>query len=58
MEVSCELALEQNAICKSVILNYLTRVSKELPPENINYDCIFKLKNPPKANCVRYDILL
>ena len=58
VEVACELALEQKVICKSLILNFLSRVSEEPSPENVSYEHIFYLKNPPLANCAKYDDLM
>lgn len=58
VEVACELALEERAICKSRILNILARVSEELPAANIDNPVVFELKNPPLANCARYDELM
>lgn len=53
VEVACELALEENVLCKSRILNILSRVSEDVPASNIDYS--IGLKNPPLADCSRYD---
>lgn len=55
VEVACELALEAKVLCKSHILNILSRVSEDVPSRNIRV--AIGLKEPPAANCSRYDEL-
>lgn len=57
VEVACELALEEKAPCKSLILNFLSRVVEEEGACNIAPPARLGLKEPPVANCSRYDSL-
>jgi transposase len=56
--VACELALEASAISDSYVLNALNRFKQEPLPEVIEAPQRLKLKEEPKADVARYDLLL
>jgi transposase len=56
--VACELALEANAISDSYVLNALNRFKLQPPAEIIVAPKRLQLKEEPKANVARYDLLL
>ena len=58
VNVACELALEANAISDSYVLNALNRFKPEPPVEVIAAPTRLQLKEEPKANVARYDVLL
>jgi hypothetical protein len=56
--VACELALEASAISDTYVLNALNRFKQEPLPEVIEAPQRLKLKEEPKADVARYDLLL
>ena len=56
--VACELALEASAISDAYVLNALNRFKQERVPEVIEAPQRLKLKEEPKADVARYDVLL
>jgi hypothetical protein len=58
VSVACELALEANAISDSYVLNALNRFKPQPPTEVIEAPKRLQLKEEPKANVARYDVLL
>ena len=56
--VACELALEASAISDTYVLNVLNRLKQEPLPEVIEAPQRLKLKEEPKADVARYDVLL
>jgi hypothetical protein len=58
VSVACEMALESNTASKSVVLNYLTRLTDEPDVESITVSNILKLKEEPRSDCSIYDSLL
>lgn len=58
VSVACEMALEENAVNQSVILNYLTRLTEEEPAELIPVSAKLRIAEEPRENCAAYDELL
>jgi hypothetical protein len=56
--IACEMALEDNAVSQSVILNYLTRLTEEAEGENILVPEKLRNTKEPRADCRLYDGLL
>jgi hypothetical protein len=56
--IACEMALEENAVSQSVILNYLTRLTEESQATNIQVPEKLKLLEEPRSDCTMYDSLL
>jgi len=56
--IACEMALEDNAVSQSVILNYLTRLTEEAQGENILVPEKLRNTKEPRADCKLYDGLL
>ena len=57
VSIACEMALDENAVNRSVILNYLTRLAEEpqVPPILVSEK--LRLLEEPRSNCAAYDIL-
>lgn len=58
VSVACELALEANAIGDSYVLNALNRFKPQPSVEIVEAPKRLKLKEEPKADVGRYDVLL
>ena len=58
VNVACELALEANAIGDSYVLNALNRFKPQPPVEVIAAPQRLQLKEEPRADVARYDVLL
>jgi hypothetical protein len=58
VSVACELALEANAISDGYVLNALHRFKPQPPTEVLEAPQRLKLKEEPKADAARYDVLL
>jgi hypothetical protein len=56
--VACEMALEENTVSCSVIMNYLTRLAEESACEPVSVPRSLRLKEEPRSNCSSYDCLL
>jgi transposase len=56
--VACELALEANAISDSYVLNALNRFKPQPNAEVVEAPQRLQLKEEPKADVARYDVLL
>ena len=58
VSVACEVALEQGAVSRTVILNHLARLSDDSPAPPVCVPGSLVLLQPPQANCSRYNALL
>ena len=58
VEAACARALSMGAISKEVVLNLLHRGRPEQPSEEIDLPAGLELKQPPAADCRRYDRML
>jgi transposase len=58
LEVACSLAISENAVNRNTILNYLTRLTEEARPENIEVAERLKIREEPRSDCGVYDSLL
>jgi transposase len=58
VEVACSLAISENAVSRNTILNYLTRLTEEAKPENMEVEERLKLREEPRSDCSVYDSLL
>lgn len=58
VNVACEMALEENAVSQSVILNYLTRLTEEAQTESIAVSERLRLREEPRSDCTVYNGLL
>jgi hypothetical protein len=58
VNVACELALEAHAINDSYVLNALNRFKPAPPAEVIAAPPRLQLKEEPRADVARYDVLL
>ena len=56
--VACEMALEENTVSQSVILNYLTRLTEEPNAEPIPVSWKLRISEEPRSDCSVYDVLL
>ena len=56
--IACEMALEENAVSQSVILNYLARLTEEAPTANIAVPDKLRITEEPRSDCTVYDVLL
>ena len=56
--VACEMALEENTVSQSVILNYLTRLTEEPEAQAISVSEKLKISEEPRSDCTLYDVLL
>jgi transposase len=56
--IACEMALEEKTVSQSVILNYLTRLTEELPTANISVPDKLRILEEPRSDCTVYDVLL
>ncbi len=57
VSVACEMALEEQAVSQSVILNYLTRLTEEPQVQPISVSEKLQLLDEPRSNCAAYDLL-
>jgi hypothetical protein len=58
VQIACEMALEENVVSQSVILNYLTRLTEEPETEPIPVSDKLTLSEEPRSDCKLYDMLL
>jgi hypothetical protein len=58
LSVACEMALEENAVSQSVIMNYLTRLTEEGKVKEVSVPDKLKLREEPASDCSVYDRLL
>jgi hypothetical protein len=58
VEVACREALGMGAFSKEVVLNLLNRSRDDAAPAPTEPPDHLRLKQPPVANCQRYDRLL
>ena len=56
--IACEMALEDNTVSQSVILNYLTRLTEESQPQSIPVSGKLKISKEPRSDCTAYNVLL
>jgi len=55
--IACEMALEENAVSQSVILNYLTRLTEESQAAVIPVPEKLQIHEEPRSDCTLYDKL-
>ena len=58
LNVACSVALEENAVSQSTIMNYLTRLTEEAKVSNVEVPGKLKLSEEPRSNCSVYNQLL
>jgi hypothetical protein len=58
LNVACSVALEENAVSQSTIMNYLTRLTEEAKVSNVTVPEKFKLSEEPRSDCSVYNQLL
>jgi hypothetical protein len=58
LSVACSVALEENAVSQSTILNYLTRLTEEPKADLVAVPDRLKLSEEPRSDCRLYDCLL
>jgi len=58
LNVACSLALEENTVSQSTIMNYLTRLTEEPKASNVTVSEKLKLKEEPRSDCSVYNQLL
>jgi hypothetical protein len=58
VEVACRIALEENVVNQSVIMNYLTRLTEDPKAADVAVPGELKLMMEPHADCTIYDRLL
>jgi transposase len=58
LSVACSVALEENAVSQSTIMNYLTRLTEEAKVSNVAVSGKFKLMEEPRSDCSVYNQLL
>jgi hypothetical protein len=58
LSVACALALEENAVSQSTIMNYLTRLTEEPKAINVTVTEKLRLSEEPRSDCGVYDRLL
>jgi hypothetical protein len=58
LNVACSVALEENAVSQSTIMNYLTRLSEEPKVSNVAVSGKLELSEEPRSDCSVYDQLL
>jgi len=58
LNVACSVALEENAVSQSTIMNYLTRLTDEPKVSNVTVPERFKLSEEPRSDCSVYNQLL
>jgi len=58
VERACAQALSMRAVSKEVVLNLLHRDREQSPTEGIDLPVALQLKQPPLADCRRYDRML
>jgi hypothetical protein len=56
--IACEMALEENTVSQSVILNYLTRLAEEPQVANIAVSEKLRIFKEPNSDCTVYNVLL
>jgi len=56
--IACEMALEENTVSQSVILNYLTRLTEESHTASIPVPENLRISEEPRSDCTMYDVLL
>jgi hypothetical protein len=58
LNVACSVALEENAVSQSTIMNYLTRLTEEPKVGELAVSEKLKLKEEPRSDCSVYHQLL
>jgi hypothetical protein len=58
LNVACSVALEENAVSQSTIMNYLTRLTEEPRVSNVEIAGKLKLSEEPRSDCSVYNQLL
>jgi transposase len=56
--IACEMALEEQAVSQSVILNYLARLTEESQVASVSVPDKLKIMEEPRSDCTVYDVLL
>lgn len=57
LQVACELTLESGVITGAVVMNELRRLTAPQRPTALNLPSPLQLRNEPRADCARYDVL-
>jgi len=57
LETACAMALEQGAVNAAVVLNLMHRLANPLPPAPVCTPEALRLREEPRADCARYDLL-
>ena len=58
LNVACSVALEENAVSQSTIMNYLTRLTEDPKTSNVTVSEKLKLLEEPRSDCSVYNQLL
>jgi hypothetical protein len=58
VSVACEMAIEENAVSGSTVLNYLTRLTEEPKEKPVDVTQMLLLTEEPRSDCSIYDRLL
>jgi len=58
LSVACSVALEENAVSQSTIMNYLTRLTEDPKAPNVAVSEKLKLLEEPRSDCSVYNQLL
>ena len=58
VDIACEMAIEENAVSQSVILNYLTRLTEESQAKTIQVSEKLRVLEEPRSDCTVYNVLL
>lgn len=58
VDVACDMALEENTVSQSVILNYLTRLTEETQAKSVPVAERLTLSQEPRSDCALYNGLL
>lgn len=57
LETACAMALEQGTVNAAVVLNLMHRLANPLPPAPVCTPEALRLREEPRADCARYDLL-
>ena len=58
LNVACSVALEENAVSQSTIMNYMTRLTEEPKVSDVTVSEKFRLSEEPRSDCSVYNQLL
>jgi uncharacterized protein YciW len=58
VDIACRIALEEDTVSRSVITNYLTRLTEEPKAADVAVPEELRLLHEPLADCTAYDRLL